>query len=413
MKRSALLCRPNKQDLTKAETISHRLLLKADFIDQLASGVYSFLPLGWRVHQKISQIIREEFNKIGGQEILMPSLQPKSLWVESGRWETMDPPLFSLKDCHGRLMCLAPTHEEVVTDLIRHRLSSYKDFPVALYQLQTKFRNEIRATGGLLRTREFQMADLYSFHQDAKDLAHFYKVVQGAYEKIFQRLNLVIQWVPASSGTIGGSISHEAVVLAESGEDKVFVCPSCGAVFSEEQENQVCPHCHHPLEEKRAIEVGHVFQLGTKYSQALKARFTDAQGKPQVIEMGCYGLGVGRIMATIIEKYHDKQGMIWPRAVAPYTFYLIGTENEAKVEQLVNSVYNELQEKSWEVLWDDRKDKSVGEKFAEADLLGIPYRLVLSSKTVAQKAIEVKERKSGKIEIIKLDELEKFLQQNV
>ncbi len=413
MKRSALLCRTNKQDLTKAETISHRLLLKADFIDQLASGIYSFLPLGWRVRQNISQIIREEFNRIGGEEILMPSLQPKSLWEESGRWETMDPPLFVLKDCHQRLMCLAPTHEEAVTNLIRHRLSSYKDFPIALYQLQTKFRNETRATGGLLRTREFLMADLYSFHQDKEDLGHFYKTVQKAYEEIFKRLNLEIKWVPASSGTIGGSVSHEAVVLAESGEDKVLVCPACGTVLSGEKNVKTCPHCQHKLEEQRAIEVGHVFQLGAKYSRALKARFTDGQGKPQAVEMGCYGLGVGRIMATLVEKHHDQQGMIWPRSVAPYSFYLIGAGNDHEVEQSVNSVYNELQDKGWEILWDDRKGKSIGEKFADADLLGIPYRLVISPKTLAQEAIEIKERLSGQIQIIKLKELEKFLEKNV
>ena len=413
MKRTELFCRIGKQNLSQAEAISHRLLLRADFIDQLASGIYSFLPLGWMVHQKIAGVIKDELNKLGGQELLMPSLQPKALWAESKRWGAMDPPLFKLEDCHQRQLCLASTHEEAITDLVRHRLSSYKDFPLALYQIQTKFRNETRATGGLLRVREFPMMDLYSFHEDEAALASFYKKVQKAYENIFQRLNLEISWVRASSGTIGGRISHEAVVLAESGEDKVLVCSQCNSIVSEETGEKVCPQCRQKLEAKKAIEVGHVFQLGTKYSQSMGARFSDKKGQSHPIEMGCYGLGLGRIMATVIEIHHDDQGMIWPSSIAPFLIYLIGIEKDTEVEKIVTSVYNRLQKKGLDVLWDNRMDKSAGEKFADADLIGLPYRLVISQKTLSQQKIEIKKRNSHQSQLIALDKLEDFFDKNV
>lgn len=413
MKRTELFCHSNKQDVSRAETVSHQLLLRADFIDQLASGIYSFLPLGWKVYQKIAGIIREELNQLGGQELLMPSLQPKALWQESGRWGKMDPPLFTLEDCHHHSLCLASTHEEAITDLVRSRIASYKDLPLALYQIQTKFRNETRATGGLLRTKEFQMMDLYSFHQDESNLVSFYGKVQKAYENIFQRMNLKMFWVSASSGTIGGRISHEAVVLAKSGEDKVFVCPQCGNLISEEAGQKVCPQCHQKMETREAIEVGHVFQLGTKYSQAMNAHFADKKGQSHFIEMGCYGLGLSRIMATVVEAHHDAQGMIWPSSVAPFLIYLMGVEKDAEVEKIVASVYNRLQKKGRDVLWDDRIEKSAGEKFAEADLIGIPYRLVVSKKTLSQQKIEIKARASNQSQLIALDKLEDFFDKNV
>ena len=412
MKRTELFGRTNKKDSGQAETISANLLFKADFIDQLASGIYSFLPLGLRVRQKIASIIREEFNQIGSQELLMPSLQPQSLWRESGRLEVMDPPLFKVEDCHHRQLCLASTHEEAITNLVRCRVSSYKDLPLALYQIQTKFRNETRASGGLLRTREFSMADLYSFHSTAEELASFYKKVQKAYENIFHRLNLPMIWVPAPTGSIGGQVSHEAVILAESGEDKILVCSSCGYVLSEEMHQDKCPQCQQKMELKRGIEVGHVFQLGTKYSQAMGAQFTDQEGQSYPIEMGCYGLGLGRIMATIIEKHHDDQGMIWPSSVAPFQIYLIGIGEDAQVEKNVLSLYNKLQDWGVEVLWDDRPEKTAGEKFADADLLGIPYRLVVSPKTLEKEEVEIKTRADGKCRMLPLGELEEFFHKN-
>jgi len=227
MLQSKLFAKSLKQLPKDAVTISHQLLVKADFIDQLAAGVYSLLPLGFRVHKKIEQVIREEMNKLGSQEFIMPTLIPKSLWEESGRWKTIDPPLFVVKDRHGKELGLGPTHEEVITDLTRRRIKSYRDMPFSLYQIQNKFRNEMRASGGLLRVREFVMKDLYSFHTDQKDLAAFYKKVIKAYKNIYQRCGVESVVVEASSGSIGGNECHEFMVLAESGEDKILVCRKC------------------------------------------------------------------------------------------------------------------------------------------------------------------------------------------
>ena len=414
MKRSKLFCKTNKQDLTGAETISHKLLLRGDFISPLMAGVYSFFPLGWMVIQKIEDIIAKHLDNIGAQQIFLPTLQPKRLWEETGRWESVIPPLFKLKDRHGKEIALGPTHEEVITDLIRRKVTSYKDLPIALYQIQNKFRNEMRATGGLLRTREFMMKDLYSFHVSEEELNFFYQVVKKAYGEIFRELELNLLWVEADSGTIGGSISHEATVLAESGEDKILACPNCDYAINTEESSpkeKQCPHCSHLLEIKRGIEVGHVFQLGDKYSRAMKAAYVAANGQKKFILMGCYGLGIARMMAALVEKHHDQQGIIWPKSVSPFSAYLIGVEEKesSSVGKAVSSLYQQLRKNGIKVLWDDRQEKSVGEKFADADLLGFPYRLLISKKTLLKNKVEVKERKSGKIDFIKLNNIIKYL----
>jgi len=388
-----------------AETISHQYLVKGGFIDQLAAGIYSFLPLGWQVHQKIENIIREEMNGIGGQELLLPTLQPKSLWQESQRWDSMDPPLFVLKDQHQKEYALGSTHEEVMTDLARKFIKSYKDLPLYLYQIQNKFRNEIRATSGLLRVREFMMKDLYSFHTDKKDLDEYYQKVIKAYKKIFNRCGFIIKVVEASSGTIGGDVSHEFMMLCQTGEDRIVFCPKCDFATSKE-ELKKCPKCQSLLKNGRAIENGHVFKLGTKYSKTMKVYFTDRKGNKKLIWMGCYGIGLGRLMASIIEAHHDKQGIIWPKEIAPYQVHLI----ELKTKNLKLSgekIYQELQNKGIEVLYDDREDVSAGVKFADADLIGIPVRLVVSEK--AKDKIEWKNRDSQKVELLTLSEVIKKL----
>lgn len=361
MKQSQLFYKTKKQASKDAKIISHKLLLRGDFIDQLIAGVYSFLPLGWRVHQKIEQIIREEMDAIGGQEIFMPALQPKTLWQETNRWDHMEPPLFKLKDRHKKDLALGPTHEEVITDLARRRVESYKDLPFYLYQIQNKFRNEMRPTGGLLRVREFVMKDLYSFHASEQDLRAYYPKVQKAYLKIFKRCGLKVVPVKADSGTIGGSLSHEFI-------------------------------------SNKKIESGHTFNLGTKYSKTMGASFIDKHGKKKPIIMGCYGIGIGRLMAAIIEAHHDKNGIIWPESVAPFDVHLIAVGNTKKQ---ANKLYNDLKKKKVEVLYDDR-DETPGVKLVEADLIGIPSRVVISEKTLQKDSVEIKKRKERGAKLVKI-----------
>lgn len=387
------LMRPPKE----AETVSHKLLVKAGFIDhQLSAGIYSFLPLGWRVHRKIENIIREEMNAIGGQEVFLPTLQPKELWQKTKRWEEMEPPLFKLKDRHDKEFALGSTHEEVITDLARRFIKSYKDLPLALYQIQNKFRNEMRSTGGLLRVREFMMKDLYSFHEDEKDLNDYYKKVVKAYKKIFERCGFITKITEAATGTIGGDVSHEFMMLCPTGEDTVYFCSKCDLATSKEKPER-CLKCGGEIEEGKAIENGHVFKLGTKYSESLGAYFIDKGGNKQPIVMGCYGIGIGRLMATVVEAHHDGNGIIWPEEVAPYQVYLIA------IEKTGEEIYKKLEDEGIEVLYDDREESSAGVKFADADLIGIPVRLVVSPKTGEN--FEWKERDKTKEEILPLDKV--------
>lgn len=405
MKQSKSLIKTLRQAPKNAEAVSHKLLIQAGFIDkQLAAGIYSFLPLGWRVMQKIANIIREEMKNINGEEVFLPTLHPKEIWQETKRWDEIDPPLFKVKDRHKKLLALGPTHEEVLTDIVRRSVNSYKDLPLYIYQIQNKFRNEMRATGGLLRVREFIMKDLYSFHISKKDLQNYYEKVLKAYEKIFSRCGLKTKIVQASGGTIGGDITHEFQMICTTGEDKLLICTKCNwAVNLETQKKKLktCPNCNALLKLARGIENGHIFQLGTKYAKSMKVYYTDKQGEKQLIHMGCYGIGLGRLMATIVEASHDKQGIIWPNNVAPFSAHLIGLENADKI-------YQDLIKQGIDVLYDDR-DESPGVKFTDADLIGIPIRIVVSEKTLAQDSVEIKKRNSKKIELVKIKELTKIL----
>lgn len=419
MQQSQLFSKTRKQAPKEAVTISHQLLIKAGFIDQLASGIWSFLPLGWRVHRKIENIIREEINKIDAQEIFLPTLQPKSLWQETNRWDKIDPPLFRTRDRHNREYGLGSTHEEVITDLARKFIHSYKDLPKAIYQIQTKFRNEMRATSGLLRTREFSMKDLYSFHPDEKDLDKYYEKVCSAYEKIYLRCGLKAVKVKASSGTIGGDVSHEFMILAATGEDKILICQGCGWAANVEMGKQkVCPTCQARLRQESCIEAGHVFKLGIKYSQVMKANFIDRNGLKKPMVMGCYGIGLGRLMATIVEAHHDENGIIWPKEVAPFDIHLLDFRKKARPflsnqpkkfknnlrvsHEKAELLYSALQKFGFEVLYDDR-DESPGLKLRDADLIGIPIRLIVSEKTGHK--MEMKRRDSKKVELIKMNNL--------
>ncbi|MCJ7792711.1 MAG: proline--tRNA ligase [Candidatus Marinimicrobia bacterium] len=408
MKYSQLFGKSLRKVPKDTEAISHKLLVKGGFIDQLAAGIYSFLPLGWRVHQKIENIIREEMNAIGGQEVFLPTLQPKELWERSNRWEHMDPPLWQTEDRHRKEYALGPTHEEVMTDLAVRFIKSYKDLPLSLYQIQNKFRNEMRSTGGLLRTREFMMKDLYSFHENEKDLDEYYQKVHQAYLKIFKRCGFEAIAVEAESGSIGGDVCHEFMMACSTGEDKILVCEQCGWASSVnlEKRKKTCPRCHREVKEVKGIENGHIFKLGTLYSEKMGAFYTDKEGKKKPIYMGCYGIGLGRLMATIVEASHDQKGIIWPEGVAPFQAHLISAD--PKSQKLAERVYDQLFKAEIEVLYDDREVVTAGVKFTDADLIGIPVRLVVSEKT--KDKIEWKKRKEKKTELLSLQEIIKKLQ---
>ena len=396
----------------EAQAISHRLLLQGGFIDlPIGAGLCTFLPLGWRVHQKLANVIREEMNTIGGQETSMPVLQPKDLWVESDRWDHMDPPLFRLKDRHNREYCLAPTHEEVITDMARRFIHSYKDLPLAVYQIQLKMRNEMRATGGLLRTREFWMKDLYSFHSDEADLDAFYWQVARAYSNIFKRCGVDTRPVEALSGTIGGAYCHEYMTICPIGEDTIVYCTGCDWaanvewVQSQFQNTDIpCPKCRGKVQVARAIENGHIFKLGTKYSEMLAAHFIDQDGGRKPVVMGCYGIGLGRLMSTVVEVNHDDRGIIWPVELAPYAVHLIAfDQGNSVVDRAVEEILEALTRNRVSVLFDDREPTSPGEKMADADLIGIPLRAIVSKRTTSEgDKVEVKRRTEARAELVTL-----------
>ena len=411
MKQSLLFNKTRKNISKDIVATSHIYLVKADFIEKTISGVYRFLPLGFKVLQNIEKIIREEMNSLGSQEVFLPTLQNKKLWEETDRWENFKPPLFKFKDIHEKEMALGPTHEEEITDMVRKRVSSYQDLPFSLFQIQSKFRNEIRATGGLLRTIEFMMKDLYSFHSEEKDLINFYEKVKDSYFNIFKRCGLNVIAVDADPGTIGGDYSNEFMVITDIGEDTILVCDKCdyGANIEKIKDARKCPKCGGVLESKKAIELGHVFCLGTKYSEMMEANYQNEKGEEKPILMGCYGIGISRLIAAIVELNNDDKGIIWPREIAPFQFHLICLGSDEKIKKETDQLYIQLEKEGFNVLYDDREDKSVGEQFAESDLIGIPIRIVVSEKTLKEKSVGVKRREEQKEQLIKINNLNKFL----
>jgi len=414
MKQSELFYKTQKEAPKEAETISHQLLLRGGFVDQVTSGVYSFLPLGYKVQLNIAQIIREEMQAIGGQELFLPVLQPRNIWEQTDRWEHMDPPLFKLKDRHEKDLALGPTHEEVITQLVAKNINSYRDLPIYLFQIQTKFRNEMRSSGGLLRTREFLMKDLYSFHTDLEDFSQYYKKVANAYFKIFKRCGLSAIMVEASGLGFTNDFTHEFQVLTPAGEDTVIFCPKCKFARNKEiyelKEGDKCPKCSGILKLQRGIEVGNIFPLGEKYAKAFDLYFSDKDGNKKLVIMGCYGIGVGRLISTVIELNHDDKGIIWPKEVAPFKVHLVALDMEnKKVKSFADKIYQDLQKLGTEVLYDDRLAVSAGQKLAESDLLGMPIRLLVSQKTIAKNKIELKYRNKKAEELISLSKIKSIV----
>ncbi|MDP2874265.1 MAG: proline--tRNA ligase [bacterium] len=404
-----------RQPPRDAETVSHKYLVQAGYIDQLVAGVYSLLPLGLRVQRRIETIIREEMLSVGAQEVLLPALQPKSLWEKTGRWKTIDPPLFTVKDRHSKELALASTHEEVITDLVRRFISSYKELPLSIFQIQTKFRNEMRSTGGLLRVREFLMKDLYSFHLSEIDLDRFYEQVIAAYKRIYARCGLEIKVAEASGGTIGGKVTHEFTCLADTGEDKVVCCQSCDWAANFEVGGQIasCPKCGAQVKNSRGIEVGHIFKLGQKYAEDLDLSYTDKLGKKQFVWMGCYGIGIGRLLATVVEAHHDERGIIWPPNLSPFPIHLltIPQKDEDGVLEVGRRLYSLLEKAGLDALFDDREDVSAGIKLKDADLIGIPVRVVVSQKSLARGGVEFSRRDAKEADVIPVEKLAKKIRE--
>jgi len=557
MRMSHLLGTTLRHDPAEAELVSHRLMVRAGLVRAIGAGIYCYLPLAYRAMRRIEQVIREEMDAIGGQEVLLPVVHPAELWKESGRWYSIGPELVRFRDRADRDMVLAMTHEEPVTDLLRREISSYRQLPLMLYQFQVKFRDEPRSRGGLIRAREFTMKDGYSAHTDFEDLDRYYPLVHQAYANAFRRCGLDVVVVEADPGMMGGTSSHEFMVLSEAGEDTLIHCPSCGyaangeaarfskggaddeeplpleevatpgmktiqqlaeflgvptsrtakAVFYVDQDGQMifavirgdldvnevklanalgatalrpatdedltaagivagyaspiglnrvkvvvddslvgsanlvaganregyhlrnvnyprdfradvvadialarsgdtCLVCGGKLADERGIELGHIFKLGTKYSQAMGATYLDPDGQEKPIVMGCYGIGIGRLMAAVVEQHHDDKGIIWPPAVAPCQVHLVGLNlDRPEVLQAAEQAYERLSRR-WDVLYDERSEQSAGVKFNDADLLGFPVRLTVSSRSLKAGGAELKARWAAAAEVVPLEGLE-------
>ncbi len=426
MKQSQFFTKTQKNISKDEQSVNAQLLIRGGFVDKLMAGTYSFLPMSLRVMDKIVKVIREEMNEIGGQEIIMPALHPKENWQKTGRWGTFDALIYTGLG-EEKDMTLGPTHEEIVAPLAKKFISSYKDLPKYVYQFQTKFRNEKRAKSGILRLREFLMKDLYSFHATQEDLDVYYEKVQKSYAKIFDKLGLGEKtYLTFASGGSFAKYSHEFQTVISAGEDTIYICDKCRIAVNKEiieELNHQCPQCqNNDLHEEKATEVGNIFKLGTKYSEPFNLIYVNEKGEQNYVIMGCYGIGPQRVMGTIVEAFHDEKGIIWPENVAPFKVHLIEVSSKNKeVSEKAGEIYEMLAKKGVEVLYDDRKETSAGEKFAEADLIGMPYRIVVSERTLksggpASNAsrsdagwVEVKKRNEKESRILKAEELVNYL----
>ena len=401
---SKLLLPTLKDVPQEAEVISHKLMLRAGMVRKVASGIYTWLPLGLKVLRKIENIVREEMDNSGAQEVLMPMVQPKELWNETNRWEKMGPELLRIQDRHERDFCLGPTHEEVITDLIRNNVKSYKELPLNIYQIQTKFRDEVRPRYGVMRGREFLMKDSYSFNIDEACLEETYLAMRDTYKKVLERMGLEYKIVSADSGAIGGDASEEFHVLAETGEDTIAVSNSSEYAINTELllkvgedisslEGKPSPDGKGIIEIKKGIEVGHIFQLGKVYAEDMKANVLNNEGKASTLYMGCYGIGVSRLVAATIEQNNDEKGIIWPQSVAPFDINIIaiGFQKDEKIAKASNSLYKELTNMGYDVLLDDRKD-GYGTKIKDSELIGIPLNIIIGKQFIEKEEIEFRTR---------------------
>jgi prolyl-tRNA synthetase len=412
MRQSQLFAPTLKEAPKDAEVRSHQVMTRAGMIKQVAAGVYAYLPLGLKVLQSIERIVREEMDALGANELLLPALTPADLWQESGRWDKYGPELMRLKDRKDRDFLLGPTHEEVITYVTRDYAKSYKKLPIALYQIQTKFRDELRPRFALMRGREFSMKDLYTFHTSEEDLDTWYQNVWQAYLRIFKRVGLDVKVVNSDTGQMGGKSAHEFMVMSEVGEDTITYCDTCdyaaNVEYSKLSVGDRCPSCDQGKTlVAKGIEVGNIFKLGTKYSESMNAKFTNDQGKEQPIIMGCYGLGVSRTLMAIVEQHTFDNCLIWPKEVRPYTYHILIADNtNGEQVRQAEALYQSLKTKA-SVLLDDRSER-LGSKFQDADLIGSPIVIVFG-KDVAEGYVEIHHRVMNQKERVLLKDIESHL----
>jgi len=420
---SRLFTKTTKSVPADAESANAKYLVQAGFVHQEMAGVYSWLPLGLRSLRKVESIIREEMNALGAQEVFMSALQPKESWLQTKRWDMVDV-LFKLKSQTKKEYALGPTHEEIVTPLVQHFVKSYKDLPVAVYQIQSKFRDELRAKSGVLRGREFMMKDLYSFHASQEDLKAYYDQVLESYLRIFSRCGLKAKVTEASGGSFTKKFSHEFQIETPAGEDVILACPSCTFAQNGEiatlKEGDACPQCGATLGMTKGVEAGNIFDLGHTFTEAFSFDVTLEDGTKQLVYMGCYGIGVSRLVGTIVEASHDDRGMIWPKSVAPMPVHLVALSSkdesvQARINDAAEGLHDDLQKEGIDVLWDDRSG-STGEKLADADLIGLPLRILISEKTLKEDSVEWKLRTESESELVKLqdamEKVESFVNEN-
>ncbi len=428
MRLSAYFLPTLKENPTEAQIVSHRLMLRAGMIRQTAAGIYAWLPLGWRVLRKVEQIVREEQDRAGAQELLMPTIQAAELWKESGRYDDYGKEMLRITDRHDREMLFGPTNEEMITAIFRDNVKSYRELPKILYHIQWKFRDEVRPRFGVMRGREFLMKDAYSFDIDPAAARRSYNRMFIAYMKTFARMGLKAIPMRADTGPIGGDLSHEFHILAETGESAVFVhkdfiegdwqnrevdydgdlqplvdeLTGKYAVTEEKHDPAMADKLGADLVGARGIEVGHIFNFGTKYSKAMNAVVTGPGGEPVAVEMGSYGVGVSRLVGALIEAYHDDAGIIWPEAVAPFKLGLINLKKgDAGCDAVCETLYRAVKD---DVLYDDRDDRA-GVKFADMDLIGLPWQVVVGPKGVAKGLVELKSRQTGERQELSLEAL--------
>lgn len=419
MRQSKLFTKTRKEAPTDEVSKNAQLLIRGGFINKEMAGVYDYLPLGLSVIKKIENIIREEMNAIGGQEVFMTTLQNPEIWKKSNRWDDdVVDNWFKSKLASGGDVGIANTHEEPLTNMLTHFTSSHKDFPIYIYQFQTKFRNELRAKSGIMRVKEFVMKDLYSFSKTEEEFKQFYEKCAEAYIKIFKRVGIGHKTYRtlAAGGSFTSGFTDEFQMISGAGEDTIFIDEERNLAINKEVYNDANLEAYAfdkaKLKEEKAIEVGNIFPLGTRYSEAMDLSFQDEDGNKQKVFMGSYGIGLGRLMGATVEALADDKGIIWPESIAPFAVHLLSLGEDEAVLKEADKIYESLVKNNIEVLFDDRVGMSAGEKFADADLLGMPLRAVVSARSIKEQGIELKKRTEEKGQVVTLEELLKILKPN-
>src|SRR3989344_2513425 len=410
MRQSILFTKTRREAPKDEGSRKAQLLIRAGFVHKEMAGVYSFLPLGRKVLEKIEAIVRDEMNGVGGQEVRMATLHPSDPWKRTGAWDAVDV-VFKIMSRTEKEYTVGQSEEEIITPIAKKFISSYKDLPLAVYQIGQKYRDELRAKSGIMRGREFTMKDMYSFHETQEDFDRFYALAKEAYLRVYKRMGLVAKVTEASGGSFTEKLSYEFMVLTSAGEDVILYCDSCSycvnADISKQKEGEACTRCTGGnLARATASEVGNIFDLGIKYPKDFGYTYKNKDGEDAYPIMGCFGIGITRLMGVIAEALSDEHGLVWPETVAPYRVHLLSlTPDDLEASSAANLLYDALLDLGVDVLYDDRKGPSAGEKFKDSDLIGIPLCVVVSKKTLVEGKFEVKVRSSGETKILDRDEL--------